>query len=133
MSNNQPVLAGIGIRALVEAVCAEEKANGRTLEKRIDDLAAKNVLTVTAAATLHRTRVFGNAAAHEVAPPNDEQLEAAMEVAEQLLMNIYILPAIGERLPPAPAKQGEASSPSSAAKPPEDSSAAPDPEKADGG
>jgi hypothetical protein len=116
MSNNQPVLAGIGIRALVEAVCAEEEVIGMTLEKRIDDLATKNVLTGAAAATLHRTRVLGNTAAHEVAPPNEEQLEAAMAVAEQLLMNVYILPAIGEQLPPAPAKQGKAPLPSSAAK-----------------
>jgi hypothetical protein len=66
ISNNQRVLAGIGIRALVEAVCAQKKATGGNLEKKIDDLAAKNVLTASAAEILHRTRLLGNMAAHEV-------------------------------------------------------------------
>ena len=100
ISNNQRVLAGIGIRALVEAVCAQKRAVGGNLEKKIDDLAARNVLTTSAAVTLHRTRLLGNAAAHEVARPNEEQLEAAMDIAEQLLMNVYILPKIGDRLRP---------------------------------
>jgi hypothetical protein len=98
ISNNQRVLAGIGIRALVEAVCAQKRAAGGNLEKKIDDLATRNVLTKSAAETLHRTRLLGNAAAHEVAPPNEEELEAAMDIAEQLLMNVYVLPEIGDRL-----------------------------------
>jgi hypothetical protein len=100
ISNNQRILAGIGIRALVEAVCAEKRAMGSNLEQRIDDLATKKVLTEEAAKVLHATRILGNRAAHEVVPPNDEQLEAAMDIAEQLLMNVFVLPKTGQRLAP---------------------------------
>ncbi len=100
IANSQRVLAGIGIRALVEAVCAEKGATGRTLEGRIDDLATKGVLTTDAARVLHGTRLLGNRAAHEVAAPSEKHLEAAIDIAEQLLMNVYILPKIGEALVP---------------------------------
>jgi hypothetical protein len=39
------ILAGVGIRALVEAVCSEESAAGRNLEDKIEDLVSKDVLT----------------------------------------------------------------------------------------
>lgn len=102
--NGQKILAGIGIRAIVEAVCAEKKANGKSLFERIDDLATQNVLTTEGAQILHGTRLLGNEAAHEVRAPKDRQLMAALEVAEQLLRNVFILPQIAEDLPKAEAK-----------------------------
>lgn len=104
MGSTLKILAGIGIRALIEAVCAEKKASGRSLSDRIDDLADKNVLTREGAKILHGTRLLGNEAAHEVHPPSDKQLMAALEVAEQLLRNVFILPEIAKDLPKPKAK-----------------------------
>lgn len=92
------VLAAIGIRALVEAVCAEEQAEGRTLEKKIDDLVSKGVLTKVNADILHRVRYMGIDAAHEIKRHNLATLGTAFEVAENLLQNVYILPEKAERL-----------------------------------
>lgn len=92
------VLASIGIRALVEAVCAEKGAKGRTLEKRIDALASQNTLTVEGASVLHKTRLLGNRAAHQVDPPDEHQLDVAMDIAEQLLVNVWILPQVAKSL-----------------------------------
>jgi hypothetical protein len=96
-SNNMPVLAAIGIRTLVEAVCSDKGASGYLVEK-IDKLVAMGVLTKDGADILHGTRFLGNGAAHEVQGPSDSEIEAALDVAENLLQNVYILPEIARRL-----------------------------------
>jgi hypothetical protein len=99
LRNEQRILAAIGIRALVEAVCAEKSATGRDLNQQIDDLVVRGVLTPDGAKVLHGTRLLGNKAAHEVQPPVREKLVAAFQVAENLLQNVFILPKIAARLP----------------------------------
>lgn len=92
------ILAGIGIRALIEAVCSEEKTKGGTLEKRIDDLVIKEVLTKRNADILHKTRLLGNEAAHEIKAPSDLELDVAFDIVENLLETVYIIPKKAERL-----------------------------------
>lgn len=99
LCNKQPILAGVGVRALIEAVCKEESATGRDLEKKIDDLVTKGVLTRNGAEILHGLRIIGNVAAHEVKPHTEEQLNLAMDVVEHLLTDVYILPAATDKLP----------------------------------
>jgi hypothetical protein len=92
LSNSQPVLAGIGLRALLEAVCKEKKAAGSNLNDKIDALVTQAVLTPSGATLLHKIRSLGNAAAHEATPHTDSQLSLAMSVVEHLLQDVYILP-----------------------------------------
>jgi hypothetical protein len=89
----QRILAGIGIRALIEAVCAHKEAKGSNLEKRIDWLAAEGVLAKPGAEILHKLRVIGNEAAHEVRASRDHELSTAFDVIEHLLQGVYLLPA----------------------------------------
>lgn len=112
LCNSQRILAGIGIRALVEAVCSVESANGRTLEIQIDDLVTKGKLTQEGAEILHGTRLLGNKAAHEAASVDKEDLNIAMEVAEHLLKTVYVLPALSKSLPK---RQSQLASPASSA------------------
>lgn len=102
LASGQPVLAGIGIRLLVESVCADKKASGYGLAKQIENLVVKGVLTRDGADILHRTRVLGNSSAHGAVAATDEQLLAAMEVAEYLIHGVYTLPAIATALPRPP-------------------------------
>jgi len=99
LCNRQPILAGIGIRALVETVCKEKSAAGSNLEQKIDNLVNMGVLTQAGAETLHSMRILGNEAAHEVKPHSEETLNLAMDVVEHLLNDVYILPAITKSLP----------------------------------
>jgi predicted nucleic-acid-binding Zn-ribbon protein len=94
--NNSPVLAGIGLRALVETICKERNAAGGNLLAKIDNLAAQHVLTPASATILHKIRSLGNAAAHEVKPHSERQLGLAMDVVEHLLKDVYILPKLAE-------------------------------------
>ncbi|MDM1020825.1 DUF4145 domain-containing protein [Acinetobacter sp. VNK23] len=96
LTNDSPVLAGIGLRAIVETVCKEKSASGNDLYKKINDLASKHVLTPSGANILHKVRSLGNKAAHEVKPHTPTQLSLAMNVVEHMLRDVYIFPKLVE-------------------------------------
>jgi hypothetical protein len=96
LSVQAPVLAAIGLRALVEAVCQEKDAKGRDLFKKIDSLVEQRVLTPAGATILHKIRALGNAAAHEAKPHSEKQLALAMDIVEHMLKDVYILPKQAE-------------------------------------
>ena len=92
LNNRQDVLCGIGIRAILEAVCNERQAQGGTLLAKIDSLVKQQVLTPDGAAILHKLRVLGNRAAHEVKPHTTAELGLALDVIDHLLEGVYVLP-----------------------------------------
>lgn len=96
-NGDQPVLSGIGIRALIETTTKERNANGKDLMEKINDLVTQGVLTKDGADILHKLRVLGNKAAHEVKPHSADQLYLAMDVIEHLLQGVYILPHHAKR------------------------------------
>jgi hypothetical protein len=98
LSNKLPILAGIGIRTLIEALCKEKKAAGSNLKERIDSLVKMGTLTQPGSEILHTMRDIGNEAAHNIKPHSDETLRIAMDVVENLLQSIYILPKITKNL-----------------------------------
>ena len=89
---------GIGLRAIVEAVCEEKAATGSDLIKRIDDLIIKGVTTQSGASILHNIRLMGNASAHEVKANSEEELTTALEVVEHLLLGVYLIPQKAAKL-----------------------------------
>ena len=98
LSHSAPVLAAIGLRALIESICLEQKTKSKTLSKAIDELASMGHLSYKQAAFLHEHRFMGNIAAHEIVPPRPEHLVAALDIAETILKTIYVLPGIAEGL-----------------------------------
>lgn len=92
INGGQPVLSGIGIRALIETISKERNAVGNDLSNKINNLVVQGVLTKDGADILHKLRVLGNNAAHEVKPHSTEQLNLAIDVIEHLLQGVYILP-----------------------------------------
>lgn len=92
LNSAQPVLTGIGIRAIVETVCKDKQAAGKRLVEQIDGLVTKGALTKEGAEILHKLRVLGNEAAHEVTPHDNVQLDLAIDVIEHLLTGTYVLP-----------------------------------------
>lgn len=98
MCTKLKILAGVGIRALVESVCLEESAKGANLEKKIEDLVKKEVLTKRNATVLHKTRLLGNQSAHEIQAASDSELDVAFDIVENLLESVYIIPKKADRL-----------------------------------
>jgi len=92
LNRNQPILCGIGVRAVIETVVQDRKAAGRNLSQQINALVKAGILTTEGAQILHKLRVLGNKAAHEVKAHRSEELALAMDVVEHLLKDVYILP-----------------------------------------
>lgn len=102
LCNTNKVLSGIGIRAIIEAVCKAVGASGPTLQKKIDKLHEGSHITENERDYLHDLRFMGNDAAHEIKAHDMDDLLAALEIAEHLIKRIYILPKIADRLKKTP-------------------------------
>ena len=92
-------LVGIGVRAIVEAICKEQKTPGKSLFEQIDNLVTQSLLTASGAKILHGIRLLGNEAAHEMKAPTEKQAIAAMKVIDHLLLGAYVLPEEAKILP----------------------------------
>ncbi len=91
IKNQANTLAGIGLRATVEAICNERGVAGRTLEARIDKLSKLGFVSQADADRLHAIRFMGNDAAHEIQPAELESLLVALKIVEHLIVSLYIL------------------------------------------
>ncbi|UZD97926.1 DUF4145 domain-containing protein [Pseudomonas corrugata] len=93
VNGGQPILAGLGVRVLIETICKNQNATGKSLLAKIDDLKTKGVLTHAGADILHKLRSMGNESAHEAKPSSGKQISLAMDVVENLLQSVYIHPS----------------------------------------
>lgn len=96
LNNQTPILAAIGLRALIESICLQQETKANKLATRIDELANMGLLSMKQAQFLHNHRFMGNEAAHEVVGPKPQHLIAALDIAETLLKTIYILPYMAD-------------------------------------
>jgi len=85
------ILAGIGLRATIEAICNERSVYGKNLEIRIDKLAKGGLVSQNDADRLHAIRFLGNDAAHDIQPADIDSLIAALKIVEHLIVSLYIL------------------------------------------
>jgi hypothetical protein len=86
------VLAGVGFRAIIEAVCLEKRISGN-LETKINNLSKKGFITKNECNRLHSIRFIGNDSVHEMKVPKDESLRLVLQIVEHLLSNLYIIDA----------------------------------------
>jgi hypothetical protein len=83
------ILSAVGLRALLEGICAEKGIEGRNLSTQIDGL--KDYLPANIVESLHKFRFIGNQAVHELQSPPETELRLAIEVMEDLLNFLYEL------------------------------------------
>jgi len=91
LKEDAKVLAGLGLRASVEAVCNDLNIEGRTLEVRINKLSTGGYISKKDIERLHAIRFMGNDAAHEIKKPKKESLAVALQIVEHLILSVYIL------------------------------------------
>ncbi|HCL3646898.1 DUF4145 domain-containing protein [Pseudomonas aeruginosa] len=94
MNGGQNMLAGLGVRVLIEMICRDKKAAGDNLYKKLDALRVNGEITVSDLEILHKIRAMGNYAAHEAKASTSAQLTLAMNVVENLLKSVYIHPKL---------------------------------------
>ncbi len=92
------ILAGGGLRAIVEAICKEKAVGGVNLKDKIDNLKKKDFLTQAQADLLHEERYIGNKALHEITAPSSRDLRDGLDIIESMLKTIYVLPEKAESL-----------------------------------
>lgn len=93
LKGESKLLAAIGFRAVIEAICIEEKIKGQNLEQKINNLVKSRLITDKEGERLHSIRFLGNDSVHEIEMPNDDKLFLVLNIIEQLLRNLYIIDA----------------------------------------
>jgi hypothetical protein len=91
------ILCAVGLRALLEGICADKGVEGKTLEEKINRL--DRFLPSSIVKNLHGFRFMGNEAAHELQAPDLEELRVAIDVMEDLLNYLYALDYKAQWLP----------------------------------
>jgi len=83
------ILCAVGIRMLLEGICADKEIRGGNLSQKIEGLSSK--LPENIIDNLHSLRFLGNEAAHELIKPDQDELHLAVNLAEDLLNYLYEL------------------------------------------
>ena len=91
------VLTAVGLRTLIEGICADKSVSGANLQPKINNLT--NLLPPNIVDSLHSFRFMGNKAAHELKASDKHDLRLAIEVSEDLLNFLYELDYKARSLP----------------------------------
>lgn len=92
------ILAGIGLRTLVEAICLDQNISGANLEKKIQGLLAKGLISSAELPILDKLRLIGNFSAHSIKRLPMGKLNYALSIINHILKSIYILPKLDKGL-----------------------------------
>lgn len=91
LNNGNLLLASIGFRATVEALCIEKGFDKGTLNTKIDKLRDRGIITAADCERLHEARFMGNESAHQIQEPDKQHVLIVLEVINNILNNLYII------------------------------------------
>lgn len=91
MINGCYILSGVGLRAIIEAICLQEDIKGKSLQLKINNLEKGKLITERDSSRLHSIRFLGNDSVHEMDVPNEKKLRIALDIVENLIKNIYLI------------------------------------------
>lgn len=92
-SNNNLILATVGLRILIETVCDAADCKAGTLEKKIDRLETKGLVSTDEKDLFHKVRAFGNKGAHLGQAMDAEQIASGLDISTHLLEKLFVDPA----------------------------------------
>jgi Domain of unknown function (DUF4145) len=96
--NEDNILAGVGLRMLVESICLEQNITGANLKVKIEKIHHHGLISKNAIPILDTLREIGNISAHEIKSFSLSKLEYALDILNNVLKSIYVLPAIKKKL-----------------------------------
>lgn len=85
------ILAGLGLRGTVEAICIDRNVKAKDLAQRIEKLASAGYISKKDLERLHGIRFLGNDAAHDIKEPTRDQICVALKIVEHAISSIYVL------------------------------------------
>lgn len=92
------LLAGIGLRMLIEAICLNQKIEGANLKIKIERLHSNGFIAKNDIPILDKLREIGNSTAHEIKGFSNHKLKFALEIVNHVLKSIYVLPTFQKKL-----------------------------------
>ena len=84
-------LAGLGLRATIEAICNDKEVKGKNLQVRITAMSRSGMISKSDAERLHAIRFMGNDAAHELKRAKEQSVLIALKIIEHMLLSVYVL------------------------------------------
>lgn len=84
-------LAGLGLRATIEAICNDKQIKGTNLERRINSMFKTGIISKSDADRLNAIRFMGNDAAHKIKKAGIQSILVALKIIEHVLLSVYIL------------------------------------------
>lgn len=93
-----PMLAAAGLRAVVKAICEEQRCTEQRLDEQIDELVRKGVFLERDADYFHSHHLLGTEAVHEMKVPPEAEFELALRMLEHLLNTVYSIPLLDRDL-----------------------------------
>ncbi len=93
------VVAGLGVRAMIEGVCRDKKIlKGAPLALKIEGLADTGHITADGAKILHSLSAMRGTPMHEAMDVDVKKLRAAIEVIDHLIKGAYVLPELAKNV-----------------------------------
>lgn len=83
-------LAGLGLRATIEAICNDKDVKGKNLQVRINAMSRSGMISKSDADRLHAIRFMGNDAAHEIKKAKEKSVLIALKIIEHILLSVYV-------------------------------------------
>ena len=96
--NEANILAGIGLRILIEAVCKEQNIPGPNLKAKIQQLHTNGLISKNEVPILDKLREIGTNSAHGIKGFSITKLKYALDIVNHILKSIYVLPRINKKL-----------------------------------
>ena len=104
-NKNLFILSAVGIRAILEGICKDKKISSglvpdkkgveRTrlsLEGKIYGLLQNNLINKAQFDALHELRFLGNNAVHQLDEPSKIDIQAALDIIEHMIYDLYEIP-----------------------------------------
>lgn len=91
LNNECFLLAAAGFRVIVEAICLENKIEGKSLETKINNLCKKGIITKNDRDRLHSIRFMGNDSVHAIKEPDKRQIRLVLDIIHNMLKGLYVL------------------------------------------
>ncbi|MEP1032618.1 DUF4145 domain-containing protein [Ekhidna sp.] len=91
LNNDLNVLAGIGLRMVVEAVCIKQDIPGRNLKNKIQSLLEVGLISKNDFEVIDKLREIGNVSTHQIKGPSATVLEASLEAVNHLLRTVFVV------------------------------------------
>ncbi|UTH75349.1 DUF4145 domain-containing protein [Chromobacterium sp. IIBBL 290-4] len=91
LQNKAPSLACMGIRSVIEAIMIDKIGDNGTFKKNINEFKNKGFISNFQAEILEAALELGHASTHRGFIPNYSQVNAAMDIMENLTHQLYFL------------------------------------------